>query len=68
MATFHLYIYNRYGIVVFESTDPTVLWDGKINGDDASNGTYYYTLEATDLTGKNLIPDGQASGFVELLR
>lgn len=68
VANFHLLVYNRYGTVVFESTDPTQLWDGKINGDDASNGTYYYTLEATDLTGKNLIPDGQASGFLELLR
>lgn len=39
-------IYNRWGLLVFESEDPLFEWDGTINGKgDASEGTYYVILE-----------------------
>lgn len=39
---FKLQIFNRYGEVLFESTDPSIPWTGNIRGGDhfAPNGTY----------------------------
>jgi gliding motility-associated-like protein len=43
---FELMIYNRWGEIVFYSTTPTNMWNGKIgnNGSLASPGVYYYVL------------------------
>jgi gliding motility-associated-like protein len=40
---FHFSIYNRFGQVVFQSTDPAKGWDGKINGIEQGGGTYVWT-------------------------
>jgi gliding motility-associated-like protein len=42
------YIYNRYGQVVFHTTDWTRKWDGTINGQPQSTGVYVWTLRYTD--------------------
>ncbi|MDR0982751.1 MAG: gliding motility-associated C-terminal domain-containing protein [Culturomica sp.] len=39
-------ILNRWGRTVYEWQDPAGGWDGKINGKDASPGTYYYIIKA----------------------
>ena len=39
---FHIYIYNRRGELVFESTDPKFVWDGTCNGVACSQGAYVY--------------------------
>ncbi len=44
-STYKLYIYNRSGQVIFESDDIDHGWDGKIEGQDASVGTYVWILE-----------------------
>jgi len=49
---FHLYIYNRWGEVLFESTNPRQQWDGKIDGNPAETGTYVYQLFAQGLSRK----------------
>lgn len=38
-------IYNRYGQLVFETTDQSIGWDGKHNGKDANTGVFAYMLE-----------------------
>ncbi len=43
LAGYHLYIYNRWGQLVFETEDPTEGWNGKINGSPAEMGSYAYT-------------------------
>ena len=43
---FHIWIYNRWGRLVYSSTDPGKGWDGTINGRPASVGTYYYVINA----------------------
>src|SRR5436190_15409756 len=43
---FRMLIYNRWGEVVFESTNPRQLWDGKFRGDPAEEGTYVYQVFA----------------------
>jgi len=54
-------IFNRWGRMVFESTDPDDYWDG----DGASEGTYFYELRYTDVcsTEEKLL-----TGTVSLLR
>lgn len=44
---FDLKIYNRWGGLVFESTNPQNPWNGKVNnsGTECPEGTYYYTLK-----------------------
>jgi gliding motility-associated-like protein len=41
---FDLQIFNRYGQQVFKSDEQIRGWDGKINGEFAPEGTYYYTF------------------------
>ncbi len=41
-------VYNRWGTIIFSSTNTQLKWDGKNNdGKPLSDGTYYYTLKAT---------------------
>lgn len=47
LKTYSITIFNRWGIVVYKSTDPSQGWDGKIGGKVAAMGTYYYVIEAT---------------------
>ena len=62
-----LYIFNRWGEVVFESHDPNVGWDGKYgtSGIDAPEGAYIWkiTYKLPDTDERNTI-----SGHVNLLR
>ena len=46
-------IFNRYGQVIFETTNWTKKWDGRINGQLQPSGTYVWTLDYTHKdTGK----------------
>jgi gliding motility-associated-like protein len=47
-----LKIFNRWGTLVFESTDPQIKWDGKISGTDqpAADGVYYYVCDVYEIT------------------
>ena len=57
-------VFDRYGQVVFESTDPNFGWDGTQGGDQAPSGTYTYLLNYTDAAGKR----GLRSGLLHLVR
>ena len=39
---FHIYIYNREGMLVFESEDPAFEWDGTYKGAACPQGAYVY--------------------------
>jgi gliding motility-associated-like protein len=57
-------MFNRWGKKVAEwSGDSNTGWDGKINGKDAQDGTYYYVIKATGMDGKEY----DAQGYVQLL-
>ena len=43
---FHCWVYNRWGKLVYEWTDPVKGWDGTINGRPAAEGAYYYVIRA----------------------
>lgn len=61
---FNLKIFNRWGQLVFESSDPLVGWDGRFKGNLQPMDAYAYivNLEFTDGT------KGSRSGSVTLLR
>ena len=46
LKEFHIWVYNRWGKLVYESTDPAKGWDGTINGRDAAEGAYFYVIRA----------------------
>lgn len=37
-------VYNRWGIEVFNTSEPNVSWDGEYKGTDCSGGVYYYII------------------------
>lgn len=41
---FELYIFNRWGQMVFESRNETDQWDGYYNGSECQQGLYFYVL------------------------
>ena len=43
---FHLWVYNRWGKLVYKSDDPAKGWDGNIGGRPAAEGAYYYVIRA----------------------
>ena len=43
-----LLIFNRWGNLVYESTDYKNNWDGKKNGNKLADGTYYFILTLKD--------------------
>lgn len=49
VISFRAVVVNRWGRKVHEWTDPEGGWDGRINGSDASPGTYYYIITARGL-------------------
>ncbi|NVO03507.1 MAG: gliding motility-associated C-terminal domain-containing protein, partial [Bacteroidetes bacterium] len=64
MEEFILNIYNRWGVLIFESKSSKAQWDGKsLAGEDAADGTYFYSLKA-----KSATKDYSQSGSVTLLR
>ncbi len=45
-------IYDRWGSLVFSTTDPAIGWDGRIKGTEQSTATYVWMAEGIDYTGK----------------
>ena len=62
---FDLTIYNRWGEIVFKTLDPDGSWDGKKNGLDCSEGTYYYIIDVYDAQKKKT---ENFKGFISLIR
>jgi gliding motility-associated-like protein len=46
IKNYHLLVYNRWGELLFESTNPKQQWDGKFDGQRVEQGTYVYQLYA----------------------
>jgi gliding motility-associated-like protein len=61
-------IYNRWGNVVFETTDPEILWDGREMKSDTmcADGAYYYVIRVNTIRLSGIVPE-QFSGAIQLL-
>ncbi len=44
IGEFQLYIFNRWGEIIFETEDPDDAWDGKYNGKDMPPGVYPWLI------------------------
>ncbi|MBK6633702.1 MAG: gliding motility-associated C-terminal domain-containing protein [Chitinophagaceae bacterium] len=65
MKEFHFFrIYNRYGQLIFSTTDPGQGWDGRMSGKLQNMGTYVWMAEAVDYRG-NLIQRNGTSTIVQ---
>jgi len=49
---FHMYIYNRWGEVIYESENPRAQWDGSYKGRPAQEGTYVVQVFAESIGKK----------------
>ncbi|MBL7701222.1 MAG: choice-of-anchor L domain-containing protein [Ferruginibacter sp.] len=45
-------IYDRWGALVFSTTNPATGWDGRIKGTEQPTGTYVWMAEGIDYLGK----------------
>lgn len=62
-------MYNRWGEIVFETTDPALKWDGKSKQMKVpvSDGTYYYICKVNELHYYG-IKSRTLKGFVQIIR
>jgi gliding motility-associated-like protein len=51
-------VYNRWGVEVFNTTNPDILWKGTVaNGDKpCSSGVYYYVCTVNEITLNGIVP------------
>jgi gliding motility-associated-like protein len=52
IVEFHCWIFNRWGNLVYEFTNPDEGWDGKSHGREVDTGVYYCVVTATGSDGK----------------
>ncbi len=45
IVEFELFIFDRWGALVFFTIDPAFIWDGKVGGKVASNSTFSYRMK-----------------------
>lgn len=64
ITAFEMDIFNRWGELMYTTTDLTRGWDGNFNGTPMPEGTYTFVARITDLAGRNF----KKSGSVLLLK
>jgi gliding motility-associated-like protein len=64
VARFELIVYNRWGRVIFKTTDPTKGWDGRFSGIEQDSGTFIWMCRYR-LEGE---PEKMEKGTVVLIR
>lgn len=62
---FHIYVYDRKGLLVFESEDPSFEWDGTYKGSPCPQGAYVYVCNYRKPNAGTL---SSRKGTVTLLR
>lgn len=62
---FNLFIFDRWGEVIWESHDPKATWDGTYNGSIVQSGVYIWRASA-----KNILNDGkhEFNGFINVMK
>lgn len=73
VAYIELTVFNRWGSIVFETTDPDILWDGtnRDSGELVSAGVYFYTCKVFTMRLGGLVPvnlSGNVTVFSENVR
>jgi len=61
---YDLKVFDRWGSMIFATSDPNVNWDGTVKGDKSPIGTYNYKLVLLNTNGE----EKEYSGVLSLLR
>lgn len=64
---YRLWIYNRWGELMFSSSNPNMPWDGEINGIQCLPDVYVYKLEFSGYESDRIIK-GSRKGTIALIR
>lgn len=63
-TTIDFKLYNRWGNLIYETNQETILWDGRTtSGEPCSEGVYFYTLKYVDVNGESQSKNGYVSLF-----
>jgi gliding motility-associated-like protein len=54
-------IFNRWGQLVYETTNINEGWNGQFNGKPQPMGVYVYAIDATTSTGKKFVKQGNVT-------
>jgi gliding motility-associated-like protein len=65
VTEFYMEIYNRWGELIFKTSDINHGWDGKFNNNDAQQGIYKYFVKAKT---ENAKVDYSHAGEIALIR
>jgi gliding motility-associated-like protein len=63
-------VFNRWGNLVFSTTDPALNWNGTdLNNKQLAEGTYLYVCKVFESrVGGSVLRPGTLSGYIELIR
>jgi len=61
IATYDLKIYSKAGLLVFESDDTALGWDGYYKGELCGSGVYVWKVRGTYLNGQTIIMAGDVT-------
>jgi gliding motility-associated-like protein len=61
LAAYNLQVYNRWGELVFESTNQDNSWNGTFEGEDQPIGSFVYYLTYQDLDGETFAQQGSVT-------
>ena len=62
---FELYVFNRWGEIIWESHDPEASWDGTFNGAPVQAGTYTWVARVKGLHDDNKV---DFNGYINIIR
>ena len=61
LFNYYIQIYDRWGKVVFESTEQKEYWDGKLNGSELAPQTFVYMLSGESVLGDKIVQEGNVT-------
>lgn len=61
LFNYYIQIYDRWGKVVFESTEQKEYWDGKLNGAELAPQTFVYLLSGESVLGDKISQEGNVT-------
>ena len=63
-------VFNRWGQVVYQTSDPDLNWDGtNLSGKEVSVGVYYYVCKFFERRVSGVVPSPEVlSGYIEVFR
>lgn len=64
LKAFHISVYNRFGNMVYSSSDVNGSWEGTLKGMPAPTGVYVYVITGVSYNNKNI----KQKGIITLLR